>query len=178
MTKQTFQRREQRYLVADVNPVIEALADLGFESAAYTVRTIYLESADASRLRLREYDGSGVWWLEHKVCNEDIMVKTRHNLGAVDVWDLEAVLELCYHRIAHERGPLRITVDNGLKSGAAGFAGYIVEVKSSPAVQGALPPLAPIGLSLPNEDRQFSKFRWATGRYNIAVGAMTTTEPR
>lgn len=156
LTGQLVERRERRFVVDDTTAVAAVLAERGFVRTAYGVRTLYLEAVAGSTLRLREYDASGVWWLEHKARRDDLVRKIRHRLGRLELTDLAFVAEVTYRRTAYERGGARITIDEGLRQGTSAFPSIVVEVKGK---------AAPRELRLPAPDLGFSKYRWATGRY-------------
>jgi len=154
---QVFERRERRYIVADPSATMEALLASKFEHRAYGVRTLYLPAASISKLRLREYDGSNVWWLEHKKRRKDFVTKVRHRLGALDVPGLDVRADVTYWRNAFDGEGVRVTVDERLGHGQTVFPGAIIEVKGSAT--------RALALDLPPKDKLFSKFRWATGAY-------------
>lgn len=151
-SREIFERREIRYLLStdEVGDLAEVLTDM-VEPRQYSVHTIYLAGADPSvKLRLREYDRSGEWWLEHKLTRGDHVVKRRHFLGRLDPSSVNPLAEVKYDRIAWERGSWRMTADRNLRSGTR-FLGWVV-IEAKPA---------PDDLGLPDPSEGFSKYRWA-----------------
>jgi hypothetical protein len=167
VTHERIERTERRFVVGYPAPVLEALADLPCSKMQYRVRSVYLDSIRPVRLRLREYDESGAWWLEQKLDRGHSVLKIRQHVGAIDSSLLEPIVEVRYARAAYTGSSWRITVDVDVTSGSRTLPFTVVEVKASALVE---PPIA-----LPPEDLAFSKFRWARGAYHVQRALVSAT---
>jgi hypothetical protein len=153
------ERREQRFLLRSDAERSALESNLRrFRRSEYAVRTIYLGGLGGAKLRLREYDCSGIWWLEQKMRTRDFVRKRRYRLGAMDATALASVAEVTYWRTAYESDLVRVTIDTDLLSADGYFEASVVELKGSYHVDPAL-------FGLADGAPRFSKFRWARGAF-------------
>jgi hypothetical protein len=159
-----FRHRERRYLLNDLRVLSRLLAILP-DGHAYFVETTYLDTPERTwsaltfgkhhpKIRFRRYDNRD-GFLEKKLrAANGLVTKTRIPMSQIPD-GLVHLGEIAYWRTEYTAGRARVTIDINITSGSHVLGVTVVEVK------GRLP--RRLRFLRPYEDRQFSKWKWASG---------------
>ena len=153
-----YDRPELRFIVPH-DLADEVMHRVEGKRSHYRCRTLYLEGGDEPP-RLREYNGNGKWFIEHKERQGEDVTKFRWEIGKLHKIPAHEG-ETTYHRETVENDEVRITKDTHLKSGKKTLRHYsILEIKGD-----KLP--KELEEILPKEAKDFSKRKWSTGEFKI-----------
>ncbi len=142
-------RTELRYLVGYPNQQVPVLTSWATVNNAYRVKTIYLDTPKGTwsigksqtKLRLRNYNGERIWWIEVKSNTNGSVEKHRRQIDLIelDSMDLVTVAMVTYRRNEFE-SPLqtpdfRVTIDDNLMCYSLPREGFLLsQVVHQPGV--------------------------------------------